>query len=251
MTDHSKFRLGKLSAVPTPHLPAMEKYAAIAPLPEPPDDINWNDNIPWTPLGNLYVGDCTCAGMLHYIQAAQRWRDGTAMIPTDAQALYAYSRVSDYPNSDTGALISDVLTKWQTEGFSAPGGIDTIRAIMRIDPANILHMRQALWLFGPLIIGVRLPIAAQTQTRWVTPANLIGNNAPNTWGGHCVLLVGWHSDGTIDIITWGQAKTIEAGWLAAYCDESWAVLHPAWAASGKSPSGFPIDQLTADMRNGI
>jgi hypothetical protein len=217
----------------------------------PPDDINWNDSIPWTLLANDTVGDCTCAGMLHYIQAAQRWCDGAAMIPTDAQALYAYSRISPYPASDTGALISDMMIKWAAEGFSAPTGTDKILATMRIDPSNTLHLRQGLWLFGPLIIGANLPLAAQAQSEWTTPPNLTGDNAPGGWGGHCVLVVGWHADGTIDIITWGQVKTVEAGWLAAYCDEAWAVLHPLWIASGKSPSGFPIDQLTADMRNGI
>jgi hypothetical protein len=241
-------RLGRLSPGPTPHLPDITRYTARAPLPEPPDDINWTIGTDWPLLANDIVGDCTCAAVLHYIQSAERWHDGTARPPTDAQALYAYSAISDYPATDTGALISDVLTHWHTTGFEAPSGHDTIHATLRLDPANTLQLRQALWLFGPLILGARLPLAAQTQARWTTPTDLTDANEPGTWGGHCVLLTGWHADGTIDIITWGQVKPTEPGWLTAYADEAWAVLHPTWIATGKSPSGWLAEAVIADMQ---
>lgn len=248
MTDHSCMKLGRLHPKPTPHLPALRAYAGMQPLPQPPIDIDWGRGTDgWPMLANDTVGDCTAAGVLHLVQAVERWRDGIGQAATDAEALAAYSSYTDYPASDPGAVVADVLAKWRSDGFAYGDAIDRITAYVRVDTANALEMRRALWLFGPLIIGAMLPIAAQTQDVWPSPATLAGTNAPGSWGGHCLLLTGWHDDGLVDLVTWGGVKQARIGWLSAYADEAWAVLHPTWIASGRSPSGWLVDALTANM----
>jgi len=43
-------------------------------------------------------------------------------------------------------------------------------------------------------------------------------------------------------------KPTDPGWIAAYADEAWAVLHPIWIATGKSPSGWLAEAVIADMQ---
>lgn len=252
MADHGRMRLGRQSPRPTPLLPSILTYTARAPLPEAPATIDWSENIEWPLLANDRVGDCTCAAVLHYAQAAERWHDGVGRPASDAEAVAAYSSVSSYepqrPETDTGALISVVLEHWHNAGFAAPGGNNRISALVRLDPGDAAQLRQALWLFGPLIIGARLPLAAQTQQRWTAPLDLAGVNAPGSWGGHCMLLTGWHDAVSVNLITWGDVKVADPGWIATYCDEAWAVLHPTWIASGKSPSGWLVETVIADMQ---
>lgn len=251
MTDHSKMRLGCLAPVPTPHLPDLDTYAARMPLPEPPANIDWGRDSEWPLLANDSVGDCTLAAVMHYMQAAERWRDGVGRMATDEQTLAGYAAAAGYdpakPESDRGALISDVMKHWLVAGFEGPGGVDKPTAYVKVDVSNPQLMRQALWLFGPLIVGARMPLMAQKQLMWPTPGLLTGDNLPGSWGGHCMLLTAWRPSDAVELVTWGEAKTATAGWLKAYVVEAWAVLHPTWVAYGHSPAGELASALASDI----
>lgn len=252
MVDRSAMFLGKKPAVATPELPAMATYAAVAELPQPPANVTWNDNIPWTMLGNDVAGDCTCAAAVHYMQAVERWRYGAARIPTEAETLEAYTALTGYdpaiPATDQGALIKDMLGYWLNTGFSIFETNNKILALVRIDPKNKLHMKQAMWIFGPLILGVLLPLSAQGQETWQMPGDLTGDNKPNSWGGHCVLGVSLDAEETLSVVSWGEVIPAEAGWIDAYCDEAWAVLSLTWQGWEITPSGFSASELIADSR---
>ena len=244
MNDHSKFRLGKRAAVAPAHIHTIGRYAALAPLPTPPPGIDWTNGIDWPLLANNMCGDCTVAGVLHAIQCAERWRDGVGRAATDAQAIYGYSTVSAYPASDNGAVIADVMAHWRDVGFNVPGGPNQILSYVRVEP---VHLRTALWLLGPVIIGVQLPISAQQQSDWKAPANLDGDNAPGSWGGHCVVVARMDADGGVWLVTWGKLVHADAGWLTAYMDEAWSPVQPAWLAAGKSPSGILATAISESM----
>ena len=237
-------KLGRIPSGPTPHLPALATYAATEPLPEPPDVVDWTDGLfDWPLLANDRLGDCTVAGVLHYIQAATRWRDGAPIRATDDEAEDGYRALGwDGIGEGNGAMLSDVMQRWQSAGFLFSGAYDRITSFARVEPE---HLKAALWLAGPIIIGANMPIAAQTQPVWPAPASLDGDNAPGSWGGHCMLLVGLDAAGSARLVTWGGIRLASAGWISTYVDEAWAALHPAWVASGRSPSGWLADRVAA------
>jgi hypothetical protein len=242
-------RLGRIPSGSTPHLPSLRRYTARAPLPSPPASVDWGQGTEfWPLLANDHLGDCTVAAMLHFTQAAERWHDGIGRAATDSDAIAAYESLGyapARPETDTGARIADLLQHWRTPGYTRLGTPDSINAFARVELSD-LH--QALWLFGPLIVGAQLPLAARNAD-WTAPATLEGPAAPGSWGCHCMLLTAWHKDGSVDLITWGGVKRAEPGWLNAYLDEAWAVLHPIWTATGRSPAGWLQQQLTTDMAN--
>ena len=237
-------KLGRIPSGPTPHLPALARYAAVEPLPEPPDVVDWTDGLlDWPMLMNDQIGDCTVAGALHYIQAAIRWRDGAPLRAFNSDALTGYMALGwDGQGEGPGAKLSDVMTMWQAQGFKFGGAVDRITGFARVE---LEHLKAALWLAGPIILGCEMPVAAQFDQPWQTPPDLAGDNAPGSWGGHCMLLVAMDADGNATLVTWGGLRMASAGWLSAYLGEAWAVLHPAWVASGRSPSGWLADRVAA------
>lgn len=252
MADHAAMRLGRLPAGDVSAAVTMHRYAAIAPIGEPPSDIDWGLGLEgWPMYANDRLGDCTIAGVLHYLQAAERWRDGVGRRSIDAEAIQNYQRLGydpARPETDAGARLMDVMARWRDSGFSFMNEEDKIKAFVHVDPHNKLHMRQALWLFGPLILGANMPLAAQSQDKWIAPTQLSDQDMPGSWGGHCILLTAWHDDDTVDLITWGEVKQASVDWIETYCDESWAVLHPTWIASGCSPSGFETALLPGELQ---
>jgi hypothetical protein len=246
MADHSAMRLGLTLSGPTPEVPHLDRLMALASPPVPPDVVDWTHGIDgWPMLRNDELGDCTVAGLLHYAQAASRWRDGTGLRATDADAEAGYRAVGwDGQGEGSGARLVDVMTCWRDVGFACAGSVDRIDSFIRLAPASL---KTALWIAGPLMLGLSLPIAAQVQDVWPTPASLDGKNTPDGWGGHCVLLAGLDADGRAKLVTWGGVKIATAGWLAAYLTEAWAPVHPLWIARGHTPSGWLVDALEREM----
>ena len=249
MADHSNMRLGKKAAVAPVHVPTLGRYAVSAPLPRPPAVVDWSGGVAWPMLANDTVGDCVIAAMLHAIAAAQRWREGSAILQPDRIALANYSAIGKYvpghPATDNGLVIADAMEDWRANGIMTEQGLNRAQGVARVEHAP--QTKAALWLLGPLILGVQLPVAAQTQDVWTKPANLDGDNAPGSWGGHCVLLVGMDQDGVASLVTWGGVKKAEAGWMDSYLDETWIAVQSDWVASGVTPCGVLADRITADM----
>lgn len=250
MTDHSNMKLGMLHSGETPKVMRLSRYESTNPLPMPPEVVNWDDQIPWTMLANDRLGLCVLAGILHYCQAIERWKDGSARVPTDEEAITAYELMGynpAEPSTDNGVMIYSALTHWRDNGFTTPAGLDKIDAFVRVNPLNLLQVKQALWLFGPLILGLALPLSAQSQPVWTNPPNMNNDNAIGSWGGHCVILVKL-DDTHATVITWGEEKLIELGWFTQYCDEVWAVIHSNWLANDLAPNGFHADFIRADSK---
>lgn len=255
MSLHGHMKLGRKPARPTPHLPHMAKYLTEdTKLPPPPVDIDWGKHITdWGMLLNDQLGDCTIAGMMHLVQCMSA-DTGNEVEPTDAEALAAYEQLAGYnpndPNTDQGAYLPDILTGWHSTGVSIGGNLDHVVAYVRVDPTNALHVRQAMDIFGPLYIGIDLPVTAQDQDVWDIPpgGTTSGDGQPGSWGGHCVIATAAHDSGGIfDLITWGAVKQCTGRWWDAYVDEVWAVVHKDWVGQGTTPAGFNLKQLLADM----
>jgi hypothetical protein len=123
-------------------------------------------------------------------------------------------------------------------------------AYVAVDPKNQDEVKQALYYFGGLYIGVQLPLLAQTQTVWDVPwtGTLFHNARPGSWGGHCVAGILDYDEVGLTAITWGSLKHMTWKWLETYCDEAYCILSPDWYGSGRlAPTGFNSVQLAADL----
>ena len=249
MADHANMRLGKKAALTPAHLPTLSRYAVSAPLPRPPAKVDWSNGVPWPIFANDQVGDCVIAAMMHAVAAAQRWSEGAAVVQPDKIALANYTAFGKYlpghPETDNGLVIAEAMDDWRVNGLTTEQGLNRARGVARIE--RLTQLKSALWLFGPLLLGLQMPASAQSQDVWTKPDNLEGDNAPGSWGGHCVLLVGLDADGTASLVTWGAVKRAEAGWLTAYLDEAWIAVQAAWVESGTTPCGVLADHIVADM----
>lgn len=256
------FKLGRLSHDPVlyaklpyagPHLEAV--------LPATPAVVDWSRNVApgdWGVCGNAPpgfpfapdgIGDCTCAAVAHAIELWESLCPPLTMMP-DNDVLALYSMVSGYkpgdPSTDNGAQCAMVLSQWLTDGIPCAGELDRLSAFATIDPKNHDHIRAAIWAFGAVYAGVRLDStdeeAFAAGEAWGTMA---GNN-PSVLGGHCILLVGADNSG-MTAVTWGTTQRLTWEWWDGSADEAYALLSPRWLAAGKTPAGFPLDALLAEM----
>jgi hypothetical protein len=255
----SHLKLGKHQASDDPRTLLLEKYTAA--LPTPSANCGWISRVRNYPMfSNNTLGDCVEAAMAHM---EQRWTAyaGKPWTPTDAQVVSEYSKLTGYipgdPSTDQGTNMLQALRGWRKNGFAG----HKIFAFLRIDPTKPLNVMQSVALFGGCITGLNLPLAAQTPVTganglpcWALPASVTSaQGAPGGWGGHCVDLGGYGVDakgnkGT-EIITWGQVYDMTWDFIAEYSDEMYAIVTEDWIEKdGKSPSGFDVKTLLADLR---
>ena len=246
MTNHTMMKLGRVRAATDPRLPPLARYMAATDAPASAD---WYSRIAaWPMLANDQVGDCTFAAVGHVIQQWTSYTDAQPVVMSDRAVLAAYSAVSGYvpgdPATDRGALCADVLRYWLTTGMATPdGGPDTLTGAASLAPRDASAVRRAIAIFGNLYAGVALPLSAQSEDVWSATGD-----APGSWGGHCVPLVGFNGVGPI-CVTWGALKQMTWDWWATYAEEAYALLSPDWLRfSGTNPAGIDWTRLEADMR---
>ena len=241
-------RLGRLPAHGADHPHHRVKFAAyLAPGLSAPASVDWTPAVNgWGLYDNDQIGDCAVAAPANL---ARLWTANTGAqrdIPVDAVRA-AYTSVAGFdpanPDSDKGCVISDVLKLWHAFGI----GGDVTAGFAEVDHSSPYHMQLAIALMGGCIVGVNLPKAAQGAASWDTPADLTGINEPGSWGGHAVALVSYDSTGCT-VVTWGGLLKATWGWLAAYCDEAWAVVSADWLRDGHTPAGLDLPALLTDLR---
>jgi hypothetical protein len=247
-----RMKLGKLAPHHDLRVPMLAKYTVS--LPAAPAQIDWSDGLQnWGVMRNDTLGDCTCAAVGHAIQT---WTKNAGIETTlpDSTIVSLYSAVAGYdPASganDNGAAETDVLTYW----LKNPVAGHALDGFVAVQPKDIRDVKDALWLFGGVYIGLALPLSAQRQvgTLWCVPAGgLAGDGAAGSWGGHAVYVVAYDSRG-FTCITWGKPQRMSWNFWVAYCDESYGLLSHDWITTngqhqGLAPSGFDAAALSADM----
>lgn len=248
--DPSLHRLGRKPKRVDPRTYPYERLrlATTNLLPPRPALCNWLDGIAdFGEMLNADLGDCTCAAAGHLIQCWTASNGEPELTLSDQAILEAYEAVGGYvvgrPDTDNGAVELDVLNYWRTTGI----GGRKIDAFAAVNVHNAEHVREALWLYGGLYIGLSLPVSAQNQDVWDVPAEgLTGDGAPGSWGGHAVCVMAYDAD-HLTCITWGAPKLMTNAFWSAYADECYAVLSPDWIASGRAPSGFDVTALSVDL----
>lgn len=242
-------KLGRLKAKSDPHPLRAAKYFTAGLLADPPQRRDWLSSM--TNIGvmqNDTLGDCTCAGAGHLIQA---WTaaNGAQVIVPDREIVKAYSAVSGYvdgdPSTDQGAYALDVLRYWRDVGI----GGHKILGWVALNPRNRKQLEIAANLFGGVYAGFDLPASARGQEVWATPAGgPVGDGLPRSWGGHMVPLLNYGPLGMV-CVTWGAPLTMTESFIATYCEEAYAVVAEDWASGGRAaPSGLLLNELLADLQ---
>jgi hypothetical protein len=252
-------KLGRKGIVVDSRTLKLAKYLTTA-LPSAPSEINWHgtqtawgmmlngpdaNNPSSAPDG---LGDCTIAGAAHAIQVWSK-ATGKEITVTDAQVLAKYELWDGYvlndPNTDQGGILLNVLTDWKKSAFYG----NKLDAFASVSVSNTAEIKQGVYLFGGLYIGVNLPISAQNQKIWdVVDPSLQGDSAPGSWGGHCIYITGYDQD-YLSCITWGSVQLMTWAFWKAYVDEAYCLLGADFINSKTfvNPDGFNLTALKADL----
>lgn len=244
---HAGMKLGKKDAKYDPRTLRFATYKAS--LPAAPSAYDFSNRIHGlTMLQNDVLGDCTCAAVGHLVQAWTSYNGGS-YVPSDAATLSLYENACGYdpmdPSTDQGGELISVLKYWKANPFEG----HTIDAYVSVNPKNQEEVRQALYYFGGVYVGVQLPLAAQNQTVWDVPfLGIRGKGEPGSWGGHAIANILDYDENGLTTITWGDTKLMTWKFLETYCDEMYCILSPDWYGPEKvAPTGFDSNALAQDL----
>ena len=247
-------KLGRLKSKPDPRTLHLRDYllTPATTLPALPPSADWTAavKVPWGMLSNDQVGDCVIAAAAHMLMQ-WRWNAGAPFIPTDLQVLADYSAVTGYipndPSTDNGTDPLTALKRWKNVGFCTGHKLGGFVATQATRQKEIQY---AIALMEGSYIALSLPIAAQNMTAWDIPPGqqLVGDWEPGSWGGHMVEAPKYDEQG-VWVVTWGALKFVSWAFLAAYCDESFALISMDMLnGTQRSPLGLDIKTLGADLQ---
>lgn len=219
------FRPGKLPAQPgRPHLKAsavLAEHRSAAAAPPPASCLFADPAITWDMYGNDQWGDCEEAGYGHWVNQATFYGSGAEAKPTTADVLGMYSAITGFnpkkPNTDQGTYTQDLLAYARKTGLAG----HKLVAYAAVDVANVTEMKQAVFLFGQLFVGIQFPGSAMDQFNAGQDWDVV--KGATVEGGHCVLVVGYDETG-LWLVTWGKLIRMTWAFWAKYGDEGWLGL---------------------------
>jgi hypothetical protein len=231
-STHPRVKLGNhLTASALPPTPAVVDYASRVRL--------------WPMYMNDRLGDCTCAGIGHSVQAWTAYAKGLVTLPNSA-VLNLYERMGYVPgdaSTDNGAVEQDVLAEVHKNGI----GGHKILAYAQVDHKDPDEMKTALNLFGTVYLGAQMPQSAMDQTNAGQPWSAVAGSPIE--GGHCFVAQRWDTSAApMEVVTWGQLQRVTMDWWMANGLEAWVVISQDWLnAAGKTVTGLDLVQLGGDF----
>lgn len=159
-------------------------------MPPPPQSVDYTTRVTsWPMFDNDTLGNCTVAAIGHLIQLYSSYTKPAPLVMSNANIINTYSDVGGYvsgdSSTDNGAVEQDVLNYWMNHGVPVNDIVNKITGFAKINVAKKTELQYALYWFGGAYIGIDLPLAWQSTSNWEMPSNLMGANAPGSWGGHC------------------------------------------------------------------
>jgi hypothetical protein len=255
--DGKKFHIGgrRRPVARGPRL-ALRNYLDLSKLLAPVPDCDYSSAPGLTDvLANDSLGDCTCAGVLHALEAINN-AAGQPVTFTAAQAIALYSAACGYvvgdASTDNGGDELTVLDYVAEHGVDGNGFHQIIGSIL-VDATNPLECRWALYNLCNLYYGVGLPDA------WLSPWPSngatwdVGTADPNN--GHC-FVANKSVGGNFGIDTWGESLLItQAATSELAVQAQGGELHTIITkdliglTSGKNPPGtFGLADLLSDLQ---
>jgi hypothetical protein len=260
-TTTGTYKLGRLHRTYDPRVPHMSALLAGQKLTPPPASVYYTKGMPAN-LGmmlNNTLGDCTCAAVYHAFQVwsfnAGGKKAAKMVTEPDSDVEKLYILADGYnprvPGEGPGGNEQHVLTYlYQTGAPIGPKGTarHKIAAFVEVDPRNVDDVKRTINDCGLAYIGFNVPQSVQPPG---APPPSIWDYVPsdsNIIGGHAVVLAGYDAKGA-RVISWGQYYTMTWKFFANFVDEVYAIADSEWVEStGKTPGGFTLEQLEAQMQ---
>jgi hypothetical protein len=184
---------------------------------------------PYTAKGNDRESDCVFASLANL---RDKWfaQIGAATRVADAAVIETYRKYS--PN-DSGYNVLESLKRWRKDQFWNGGQW----YYCAIEPLDIMHVHQAIHIFGGLHTGAMIPRDWMSSNPW----DIAGNGRY----GHSMAAVGY--DAThIQVRSWPDLYWVSNEAWAKYFDEAFAIIHPGYLdARGNCPAGLDLPSLVA------
>ena len=226
-------------------------------LPPPPPVVDWTKGkTEWGMMLNgpndgrfapkEGLGDCTIAGAAHAVQVWSLANVGLELTVADKDILKAYEQWDGYnphdPSTDQGGIELDVLNRWKKSSLAG----HALLAFADVKVSNIQEAKQAISLFGGLYIGMQVPNFVMQDPQPSKVWDVVADDG-GIDGGHCVFVTGYDA-GTFSFISWGQVYKMTTRYWLKYVDEGHTLLSSVWNGVHGAPSGFNLQQLTADLK---
>lgn len=231
-------------------------YVDLAMLPPIPPTFGHQQAFPaagWGVLGNDEWGDCALAGPAHETMLFAKLGGRSAPFTT-AGVLADYSAVTGFDShagppganpTDQGSDVRQVAGYRRRTGVvDAHGHRHRIGAYIGLSPGNAAHVDAAAYLFEAVGLGIQFPGSAMDQFNAGRPWDVVAGAAIE--GGHYIPYVGRDAQ-FLYVVTWGRLQAMTPAFFAAYCDEAFAYLSTEMLRGGKTPEGFNLAQLRADL----
>lgn len=236
---HPLYKLGRLATIRDKRNLRFE--AILAKTPRIPTEYSFDTEHPGIPtptFGNNDVGDCVMAYRAHATLRFEYLEQKKILKITDADVLGEYFKETG--GKDTGLVIIDSLKQWRTKGWKAAGSNYSILSFAEIALKNQTQLKQTVYLDVCACLGLDLPESAQDEIDAGKPwSKTTGTGRKiDSWGGHCVIVVGYTKVGPV-CITWGQRQQMTWAWYFKYCTEAYAVIDAVNTAKKKAHLHLP------------
>ena len=242
-----EFAYGRRPAYPATTHPRIPLSTILAsPLPPVPAVVDRSNKIgAWPLFLNDRLGDCVEAGAGHAEQVWSTYGNGTTVTVSNADIIAFYSAAAGYvpgdPSTDNGTVIQDALGVWSKTGLAG----HKIAAFAEIDIHNFTEITAAVYFFGTVMLGVKVPRSAEQQFQAGQTWDVVANDG-GIVGLHCIIVTGFDTNtGLYTVITWGRRQKATRAWLLAYMDEAWVPLSLEW----QSAAGVDTDGLDGAALN--
>lgn len=201
----------------------------------------------WGMLGNDELGCCVESGAAHETMLWNK-EAGKDISFSKGSVLHDYAAITGFnPNTgvgDNGTNVRDALKYRAKTGILDASGVrHKIGAYIALEPGNLQHLYAAMYIFGAVGIGIEFPGSAMDQFNQGKPWSVV--HGAQIEGGHYIPLIARRT--RLVVVTWGKVQQMTTGFYTKYCDESWAILSTEFLTNGRSPEGFDLTALKADL----
>lgn len=242
-------KLGKLPARKDAVKFKLTNYLTTLPTP-PAKAGHQNLVLDWEGmLGNDQYGDCVLAGAAH---ETILWNDEAkqSVLFDEKSVLSDYSAVTGFnpndPNTDQGTDMQVAASYRRKTGVvDASGKRHQVAAYLALTAGDATQLKQAIYLFSNVGIGIKFPKSAMAQFNAGKPWSVVSKSPIE--GGHYVPAVGYDSK-YVYVVTWGKLQPMTWGFFKKYCDEAIVYLSNEMLIGGKSIEGFDATQLQTDLK---
>jgi hypothetical protein len=243
------FRKGRLPNDPSK--PRINMGAHLRAVSVPASCAFYSKVANWGMLGNDDWGDCTCAACGHTVEQQTEYGQGAEYLITTGECLDEYTVIGGFnPDAgppgenptDNGATVQSALEYLQKTGLAG----HKVAMFGELDVKNLNQLKQSVYEFGTVCIGINLPVSAMTQFNAGQPWTPVAGSAID--GGHCVIVVGYDAN-WVYVVSWGKVQPMSWAFWAEYVEEAWAIVSADWvsAMSGQDPDGVNKETLGAEF----